>query len=1231
MLSDLVINGGKEIFLSAVDRIRSSYKSKEEWKKLFVDTGEFLIDYEKDAEQIFDDLALVLSKTNMEKLALEFERDSGYDLKDRLLNSLISLMNQYEIPHDVAYSYSYRFLSVILNEIQKMDPEKYDQNYESEWRKEEHATLIDIKERIEKVRKEISKYENLSLGIHSADEMELELRRATDNPKISISFFEIDDDVFKKGFSERRYNRVIYIRARCKEEAVFCIIHELWNLGDTRAIFVVDNKDDWERLSHIKDEGHIYIPRFFDEDIIPIENNTNVFIYTDGYPSFSEDEIELRPRMLNTLLRVLQDSGMDYEQAYAVIKETHGLYIPMKKKLFHQVFKVPDWVVGLDSNIKYTALLMGQWTDSIGDKLVAEELSGISYDDFLAQVLRFSSSDDPFVCVWGRASQKTYGLASAEISWAYLDGVVDSKVWEFFLELFLCVIDESERLYTYPTKERLLAQYRGERLFFSSAIRNGMVRSIVLRALYSNNPSLQCENDTITQRVLDRIDSEDKWRYFAEFFQDFCEIAPNIIITRLNSEFDNPTELLKLFEIQPDNFLIEKNPCINIIWGVEQFLLQDKYATEGLTWLLRLHDKSYSYKSNSPRDSLIKALCTWYNFSCFNTVEKKTYAASLAFEIDRNAWDIVFESLPFNHRSILGKLASPKYRNRVYESNVTNNDLFRLTEHYISLLINNADNNTNRWNQLIDIADELPEHCRKMLLGELDVVQSKMSDDYKLAIYDHLRSVVYKHRFYSSAAWATREDILEEYVSLMNHIVFNKSEYQYEYLFKPSDSGKLLDPKPYDDTMNNANANKARIQKTIKDKIIEFKDRGYSLSVLATICGKEKGTTLGKQLAIAGKNEVFNTDEYITLYRSQESGQMALEYVGELLRYVPGVFDNIMKLDSELNYSTEYLVSLYRLQAYYSVDDLPAIINTDDSIKKEFWKTYFIPQDDNYKWALDECHQYGVLSSYVDTLFYINYRNHLDNCELLHYFSFIDDMPIDGFSNDNGYAFKELLQHLQNAFLKENEIRSRLIPYEIKFYSFLEWNDMKCVQYEMKRSPALYSEIVRLVFKDDDGQSKSEEERELAKNYYSLFLNAKFCPGEIDGSIDERILSHWINDFKGLLAEHKQTRLFGYLLGRLLVHSPVGADGYMPNEFIRKIIEEYGDDDMQTSYQSEVFNSRGIYTPSAGKEELQIANRYKENADHLAIMYPRTASIYYQLYETYKAESKREREQAENG
>lgn len=75
---------------------------------------------------------------------------------------------------------------------------------------------------------------------------------------------------------------------------------------------------------------------------------------------------------------------MGINEANKLVSETHGLFIPLKKKLFNGAYlKEPRWINGLQRNIKETALLIGQWTDCDGDKAVIESLSGIKYQDFI--------------------------------------------------------------------------------------------------------------------------------------------------------------------------------------------------------------------------------------------------------------------------------------------------------------------------------------------------------------------------------------------------------------------------------------------------------------------------------------------------------------------------------------------------------------------------------------------------------------------------------------------------------------------------------------------------------------------------------------------------------------------------------------------------------------------------------------------------------------------------------
>ena len=116
-----------------------------------------------------------------------------------------------------------------------------------------------------------------------------------------------------------------------------------------------------------------------------------------------------------------------------------------------------------------------------------------------------------------------------------------------------------------------------------------------------------------------------------------------------------------------------------------------------------------------------------------------------------------------------------------------------------------------------------------------------------------------------------------------------------------------------------------------------------------------------------------------------------------------------------------------------------------------------------------------------------------------------------------------------------------------------------------------------------------------------------------------------------MLEKNNQASLLGYQLGRLLSASPAGADGYYPCEAVRDAIEEYAVKILTERYVACVHYDRGIFSPSEGIEEKNIARRYKENADYLSTFYPKTAAIYYELYDIYRNQAKHERERAESG
>ena len=313
---------------------------------------------------------------------------------------------------------------------------------------------------------------------------------------------------------------------------------------------------------------------------------------------------------------------------------------------------------------------------------------------------------------------------------------------------------------------------------------------------------------------------------------------------------------MELFENQSSDFLFGRNDYIEILWGVEEFLVQREYASRAYSWLLYLDNLSFEYKSNSPKDIFGKLLCPWHNFSVFSKSNDKIEIAAKALAKDKNAWDHIFEALPTGHTSIFGDLHAPKYRNHVEEDTITRKEMYDTNLGYIDLLLKATDFKPQRWNDLLNIYDEVEPDIRKKNKEKLLFEIAQMDDDERLIIKNNIRRLIYKHRYFASAEWAMGEDLIGEMLDILDSINFTQQEYDFEYLFRPSYDGIILDPVPYD-VDDKRDINESKTKDLLVKKINEFKENNYSLELLSKLCAQEKSSYLGRVLSDYWADDFF--------------------------------------------------------------------------------------------------------------------------------------------------------------------------------------------------------------------------------------------------------------------------------------------------------------------------------------------------------------------------------------
>ena len=1223
--------GMQNTLVSAGASAGKKFQNAYEWKSLLVGTGDFFIKDEHEETMFFEDLALVLSEENMSQIAKDSISKSGFDLKQKLYNSLTDLMRKYEIPYEIAENYTMRIIYVVLEQLKTIDPQKYEHYFLQEWKEEQERCFGELQARIEKMSTELAIYNREQVAISSSGKIDLELRRSTQEPSIGIEFFIVDDESFQDEFEEKRYEELVYIRGRSREETIYCVLNELWRLNDKRPIYVVKSLESWNKLQTMGNEGNVYIPWFYADEIIAIENNTNIFVIDENTPVFNKSVLELRPRTFDTLSRCLVAAGMKHDEAYELLSDTHGLFIQMKKKLFRgEYLKEPSWIAGVSERAKKTCLLIGSWEEIEGDKLIVESIYGDSYDKFLQEVLPYVKGEDPLLYITKRNRTNMYCLASVENVWSYLDILTNEPIWKTFIDAVFNVLNESEKLFTYDGRERLIAQFKGESLFWSATIRKGMLRTLLIKGAYQKDEETQQALNELVEKILECVKTEKQWTYISEFWRELCEISPKAILKRIQNELQEDTGLVSLFKNQSDDFLFGRNAYINILWGIEQFLVQKEYFWPAFRWLVQLDSYNFEYKTNSLRDIFLKIFCTWMNFSVIQTADEKITAAEIALKgTCDNAWEYLCSAIEHNGRSIFGGISLPKYRECQKEQSTTMGEMRKAHRGYFKLLIKHMDFSVKRWKKMIDLSDDLPDDLRSEVFEQLLYEISQMSDEEVMHIKNRIRHLIYRHRYFASSEWAMPEEVVVKYEKLLETININTPEYEYAYLFANNEDF-LLHPIPYNKE-SKGDDNEVALQTLICEKLKEFKRCGYNLGVLAKICAQETYSTLGVNIAKYWNGGKWEFETFKLLLNVQESGVIAIDYIDYFGRTGHLPYDTIIEELSKEGCSTEILAKVYRVEAFIT-HEVPLVTYATEQVKKEFWRHCIYCEKQNEAWALIECKKYALLDVYLDQMHRIHYRNPLSAEQIYQCFDDIESMPREKGNQMTDYHVKQFMGIMQEAYIDDNEKSVRIAHLEILFMNLLEWENMKCFQRMIKLSPELFAQLVEGVFKKDHSELESQtKEQNYIHNMYTIYDKAHFCPAENNGEILEDELEQWVEKYKQLLIENDQESLFTATLGRLFSYSPLGTDGHEPCEAVRNMIEKYGDDKMISRYHSAVYNRRGVFSPSAGREELRMAENFKANAQYLEPHYPKTAKIFYGLYETYKNESDRQRMDAENG
>ena len=174
--------------------------------------------------------------------------------------------------------------------------------------------------------------------------------------------------------------------------------------------------------------------------------------------------------------------------------------------------------------------------------------------------------------------------------------------------------------------------------------------------------------------------------------------------------------------------------------------------------------------------------------------------------------------------------------------------------------------------------------------------------------------------------------------------------------------------------------------------------------------------------------------------------------------------------------------------------------------------------------------------------------------------------------------------------------------------------------------PSFFVQLVKWVFRRRDGISENAEteSKETAKQRANVALELlrtiSVLPGSTEAVIEPDKLNRWVDQARELLGEAGRREIGDMQIGEYLARCIEGTDGIWPHEAVRNVIERVRSTDLEKGVAISRFNSRGVTSRSpyeGGRQERELAARYRENAQKLELTYPRTAGILRDLANDY--------------
>lgn len=489
----------------------------------------------------------------------------------------------------------------------------------------------------------------------------------------------------------------------------------------------------------------------------------HVLVSSHQFTTAHSDKHTLSRTNRSELEKALIASGLDHDKARRLCDSGGSLTVVKRRLSRFPATRQPAWSQPSESAAIIPILLAGGWNDgNEADREVMSRLSRSTYPAVLAAATKWATSDDPPVLQAG----SSWSLTSREDSWYLVSPAITRQDLDSFEVEAVEVLGENDPRWELQSDERWAAVIHGRHRRYSSQLRSGLAETLAVIAVLGEELNTQDPVGPSNRavRVVRSLLTEGmnwkRWASIAEQLPLIAEAAPEEFFGAIEADLRRTDSQLVELLAQEGDELYGPVAHTGLLWALEGLAWEPPYLSRSALILSRLAQTDPGGRSaNRPARSLREIFLPWHPGTLANSDQRLRTLDVIMRKYPDPGWMLLLSLLPGVH-TISTPTSRPNWRGADLDWSQKSSwaERWGFVKAIVDRLLSHAGNRMDRWLDLVDCLERLPEESReRVIVGLKTIDPSSLADALRKDAASKLRAKVIEHRTYREAQWCCRK------------------------------------------------------------------------------------------------------------------------------------------------------------------------------------------------------------------------------------------------------------------------------------------------------------------------------------------------------------------------------------------------------------------------------------------------------------------------------------------